>query len=113
MDLSDGLADGLRQIAEASKTGVRVDAARLPIDPAARQWFSRQGADPVVSSIASGDDYELLFAVPPKGRGRIKAVGRLTRGLPLTPIGELTAERELVLMRNGQPEILPSGLSHF
>ena len=32
MDLSDGLADAARQIAEASGTGVRIDAARLPID---------------------------------------------------------------------------------
>ena len=113
MDLSDGLADGLRQLAEASGTGVRVDAARLPIDPAARRWFSAQGADPVVSSIASGDDYELLFAVPPKGGGRVKAVSRQTRGLQLTAIGELTREPELVLIRNGQTEILPSGFSHF
>jgi thiamine-monophosphate kinase len=113
MDLSDGLADGVRQIAEASGTGVRVDADRLPIDPAARQWFSQRGADPVVSSIASGDDYELLFAVQPKGGGRIKAVGQLARGLALTAIGELTQESELVLVRNGQPEILPSGFSHF
>jgi thiamine monophosphate kinase len=28
MDLSDGLADGVRQIAEASGTGASVDAAR-------------------------------------------------------------------------------------
>jgi hypothetical protein len=31
----------------------------------------------------------------------------------LTAIGELTREPELVLIRNGQTEILPSGFSHF
>jgi thiamine-monophosphate kinase len=113
MDLSDGLADGVRQIADASGTGARIDAARLPIHSGARRWFSEQGADPLVSSIASGDDYELLFAVPPKGGGRIRAVNRLARGLPLTPIGELTEQIDLVLVRNGQPETLPSGFSHF
>jgi len=113
MDLSDRLADGLRQLAQASGTGVRVDAERLPIDPAARRWFTAQGGDPVISSIASGDDYELLFAVPPKGGGRVRAVSRQARGLQLTPIGELTREPELALMRNGQTEILPSGFSHF
>jgi thiamine-monophosphate kinase len=112
MDLSDGLADACRQIAEASGTGVRIDAARLPIDAGARRWFTEQGADPVVS-IASADDYELLFAVPAKGGRRLTAVGRLTRGLPLTRIGELTEEPNVVLMRNGQAEVLPFGFSHF
>jgi thiamine-monophosphate kinase len=113
MDLSDGLADGVRQIAQASGTGVQVDASLLPIDSAARRWFSEQGAEPVVASISSGDDYELLFAVAAKGGGRLRAVSRLARGLPLTAIGKLTEEPDLVLMRNGQPEILPSGFSHF
>jgi thiamine-monophosphate kinase len=113
MDLSDGLADAARQMAEASGTGVRIDAAALPIDAAARRWFTEQGADPVVSAIRSGDDYELLFAVPAKGGRRIAAVGRHARGLPLTRIGELTEEADVVLMRNGQTEILPPGFSHF
>ncbi len=114
IDLSDGLADGIRQIAAASGTGVRIDAAHLPIHPAARRWFSEQGADPVIAAIASGDDYELLFAVPAKGAGgRLKAVSRLARGLPLTPIGELTKDTDVVLMRNGQAETVPSGFSHF
>jgi thiamine-monophosphate kinase len=113
MDLSDGLADACRQIAEASRTGVRIHAARLPIDVGARRWFTEQGADPVVTSIAAGDDYELLFAVPPKGHRRLTAVERLARGLPLTRIGELTDEPNLVLMRNGHSESLPFGFSHF
>ena len=113
MDLSDGLADACRQMAEASGTGVRIDAARLPIDAGARRWFTEQGADPVVASIASGDDYELLFAVPAKGGRRLTAVGRLARGLPLTCVGELTGEPNVVLMRNGHAEVLPSGFSHF
>ena len=113
MDLSDGLADACRQIAGASRTGVRIDAARLPIDAAAAGWFTGQGADPILASIASGDDYELLFAVPAKGHRRLRAVGRLARGLPLTRIGELTEEPNAVLMRNGHAEILPFGFSHF
>jgi thiamine-monophosphate kinase len=113
MDLSDGLADGVRQIAAASGTGARVDAAQLPIDAAARQWFSQNAVDPVIASIASGDDYELLFTVQPKASGRVRAVSRLSGGLPLTAIGELTEERTVFLLRNGQPEIMPSGFSHF
>ena len=113
MDLSDGLGDAARQVAEASGTGVRIHAARLPIDPGARRWLTARGEDPVAASIASGDDYELLFAVPEKGGRRLTAVGRMTRGLPLTRIGELTAEQDVVLVRDGRRDLLPSGFSHF
>jgi thiamine-monophosphate kinase len=65
MDLSDGLADGLRQIAEASGVGMRIDSACLPIDPRARAFFSIRGHDPIAAALAGGDDYELLFTVRP------------------------------------------------
>ena len=31
MDLSDGLADGVRQVAEASGVGITLDGAAIPI----------------------------------------------------------------------------------
>jgi thiamine-monophosphate kinase len=113
MDLSDGLADGLRQIAAASGTGMTVDADALPIDPRARAWFEAQGHDPVREAVAGGDDYELLFTVSPKRQGRFRAVGRLARGLLLTRIGLVTGDREIVLRRNGRDEALPASFAHF
>ena len=43
MDLSDGLADALRQVAEASGCGVEIDADALPIEPGAREWWTARG----------------------------------------------------------------------
>lgn len=113
MDLSDGLADAVRQVAEASGLGATIDAAALPIPAAARAWFQRAALDPIVSAAAGGDDYELLFAVPRRGRGRLATVVRQARGLAITRIGQLTRERPLVLVRDGVPEPLPSGFVHF
>jgi thiamine-monophosphate kinase len=113
MDLSDGLADAVRQMTEASGTGATIDAAALPIDPAVSSWFRAQGLDPIVSALAGGDDYELLFAVPRKGRGRLRHVQQGARGVPLTRIGELTAEPGCRLSRDGSFEDLPAGFSHF
>jgi thiamine-monophosphate kinase len=113
MDLSDGLADAVRQIAGASGTGAEVDAALLPIPDAARDWFVRTGVDPIVAAAAGGDDYELLFAVPRKARGRLATVVRQARGLTVTRIGALTAESDLVLRRDGVAEPLPAGFVHF
>ena len=114
MDLSDGLADALRQVATASGTGVRIDAALLPIDSGARQWWTVRGVDPVGAAIAGGDDYELLFAVSKKQGGALRSVQRHVADPPLTRIGVLTKDRgERVMVRNGIEEALPEGFEHF
>jgi thiamine-monophosphate kinase len=112
MDLSDGLADAVRQVAEASGTGAVIDAASLPIDPAARAWWASRGKDPILAALSGGDDYELLFAVRKKSRGRLRAVQRDARGLAFTRIGELTATPGIMLDRDGAGEPLPQGFEH-
>ena len=92
MDLSDGLADGVRQIAEASGVGAAIDAAAIPIDAAARTWFESRQVDPVIAALGGGDDYELLFTASPKLRGRLRAVAR-HGGVPITRIGVCTKRR--------------------
>jgi thiamine-monophosphate kinase len=113
MDLSDGLADGLRQISQASGMGLQVDADALPIDEGARAWFEAHGRDPVREAVAGGDDYELLFTVGAKLQGRLRHVARLVGGLPLTPIGVVTRESGILLRRGGRDEELPPGFAHF
>ena len=90
IDLSDGLADGIRRIAEASGVGFTIDASALPIDPAARWVFEQLGMDPVRAALAGGDDYELLFTVPARRRGRFRAA-RTHMGTDVTRIGTVSA----------------------
>ncbi len=113
MDLSDGLADAVRQLAEASGTGAVVDATTVPIDPGAAGWFQSRGRDVLEAVLTGGDDFELLFTVPRKFRGRLRTVMREARGVPLTRIGELTAEPGVHLSRDGAEIPLPEGFSHF
>ena len=113
MDLSDGLADAVAQIATASGTGAVVHARALPIPEAARQWFVAQGQDPIRTALGGGDDYELLFAVSPRNRGRLRTVIRQARGVAITKIGELTPQRPILLEQNGRTEPLPEGFTHF
>jgi thiamine-monophosphate kinase len=116
MDLSDGLADAVRQIAEASGVGATIDPAAVPIEPAARTWFESRGADPLTEALGGGDDYELVFTVSPKLRGRLRAVAR-HGGVPLTRIGSCTPEPgvrlrgEIAGLAVNRP--LPRGFSHF
>ena len=113
MDLSDGLADAVTQIAAASGVGAVLDADALPIPPAAVRLFESSGVDPILAALAGGDDYELLFGVSRRMRGRFATVARQARGVPLTRIGEFTREAAVRLTRGGSEEPLPAGFVHF
>lgn len=113
MDLSDGLADAVTQVAEASGTGAIIDAESLPVHPAAARWFDAEGREPIQAAVAGGDDYELLFAVPRRAKGRLRNAAHHARGVPLTRIGELTTDRDIVLRHAGVTLPLPRGFTHF
>ena len=72
MDLSDGLADGVRQIADASGVGVTIDASALPIEAGGDGLVhARSVRIRSTAALCGGDDYELLFTVRPRQRGRL------------------------------------------
>jgi thiamine-monophosphate kinase len=113
MDLSDGLADGVRQIARASGVGIEIDAAALPISDQARAWHAGAGSDPLAAALAGGDDYELLFTVRPRHRGRLRGARRRIGDLPITRIGVVTRTLELALRGSSVARDLPGGFEHF
>jgi thiamine-monophosphate kinase len=103
VDLSDGLADGVRQIGTASGVGAIIDARALPLEAGAT----------TADALSGGEDYELLFAVSPKLRRRLEAVHRLTKELPITKIGRLTAGGGFLLEHGTESETLAEGFAHF
>jgi thiamine-monophosphate kinase len=114
MDLSDGLADGIHQIAQASGVGAVIEAVALPIEPGAREWFAGKGDEVTNAVITGGDDYELLLAVSPR-RSRRLAEARRHGGVPLTRIGVCTREPQVILRCGGEAgdRPLPAGYHHF
>jgi len=113
VDLSDGLADGVRQIAAASGVGLVIDASVLPIDETAARWYAARQSDALDAVLAGGDDYELLFTSRRAHRGRLQEARRAMGGLPITRIGAVTRDREIVLHTAGGPRELPQGFEHF
>jgi thiamine-monophosphate kinase len=113
IDLSDGLADGVRQIASASGVGMTIDADALPLSDEARQWQARAGTDALSAALSGGDDYELLFTVRPRHRGRLRGAHRRIGDLPITRIGVVTRTPELVLRDAAGTHELPRGFEHF
>jgi len=102
MDLSDGLSSDLLRLCSASSVGARVEATRLPVVSIVPDKAGR-GLVPRELALHGGDDYELLFAVPPK---KVKFIPRSFEGVLLTAIGEITRGSQLLLIDNHNRESL-------
>jgi thiamine-monophosphate kinase len=112
IDLSDGLADGARQLAAAAGLGVEIDAEAVPILPAAAVVAASAGRDALELGLSGGEDYELLFAVGRRQRrGFLAAVRRA--GLAATLVGRLVDDHGAILVQSGTRKPLPEGFSHF
>ena len=113
MDLSDGLADAIRQIAQTSSVGMVLDGSSVPVGAAALEWHSRHGGDPLETALTGGEDYELVFTVRPAHQRRLKAVRQQIGDLPISRIGVVTREPELRISAHGSTTPLPAGFQHF
>jgi thiamine-monophosphate kinase len=85
IDVSDGLVADLGHICETSGVGATVMLPRVPLSPAAQALVAKDG-ELLTALVTGGDDYELLFAVPPEADDEIISLSR-GLGLPITEIG--------------------------
>ena len=95
MDLSDGISSDLPKLCQASGVGARLNERALPVVKI-HQKDRRKKFNAIELALHGGDDYELLFTVASKNVAQIpKAIA----SVPVTRIGEITAEKRVVLAR--------------
>lgn len=113
MDVSDGLATDLRRLIAASGTGAVIEAARVPVSPAAKRLLDRRA--PLEHALSDGEDFELLFTVSPRKAAAFEAAWRRRFRLACTRIGELIRRPGLLeIENNGIPTPLKiRGYEHF
>ncbi|MFZ2995698.1 thiamine-phosphate kinase [Sphingobium sp.] len=97
MDVSDGLLIDASRMAKASRVAITID--HIPLSPAMEQVRGGSTATQIAAARA-GDDYELLFTLPPDGRLPVRAI----------PIGHVAAGVGLTLMIDGAMMPLPERL---
>jgi len=87
MDVSDGLAGDLAKLCRVSGVAAVVDAARVPLSPAARTALKIQ-PDLVTTALSGGDDYEIVCTVRPARLAAFLAAAR-AGGVPVADIGRI------------------------
>ena len=106
IDTSDGLSTDLAHICEDSGVGAELDSARMP-----RAWVGKPAREVDLDlALNGGEDYELLFTVPPG-----KRVPRRVGGVALTEIGRITRARGVLVAHpeGAAHKLPPGGWEHF
>lgn len=105
IDLSDGLSTDLSHICEESDVGAQIEANSVP---QAEVGKKKQDVD-LDLALHGGEDYELLFTANKKTR-----VPQEMDGVRITPIGVITKEKRVILLRDGlRCRLEAKGWEHF
>jgi len=108
IDVSDGLAQDLGHILNASKVGATLQLEQLPIDESLKELDLRRVWH---YALAGGDDYELCFTISPQN---FEKLWRQQLDVPLTIIGKITQQTGLLFEYMGENYPLQiHGYQHF
>lgn len=105
IDISDGLLADAVHLAEASEKGIALDLNKIPL---------RRGAV-LPGAISDGEDYELLFAVPPSKSGELEEKWSF-KNVELTRIGVFTESGKGGIFDTGGNNLTENkktGFDHF
>ena len=109
IDVSDGLCQDLGHVLEASGAGARVDSRLLPLSRALLEVVGDDEARRI--ALSAGDDYELLFTVPPDRVSRLECLQCVES---TTEIGVIEPEPGLrVAGPSGTTTPVPAGYRHL
>ena len=104
IDISDGLSADLHHILDESHCGATLYADAIPIHPDAIVRSQSSGRSPLEHALTDGEDFELIFAVPPEQIARIPS--------HCYQIGECTPTGYVIVEGTTRRALQPSGWVH-
>ncbi len=116
LDISDGLAQDLLHICQASEAGARIWADRIPLSSALGNLAQFMEIPPWKLALEGGEDYELCFTVPEAHAQEVSQRIEEATGTRVTVIGETLQPQEgqWVIPPRGEKEPLnQKGWNHF
>lgn len=115
LDLSDGLSGDLLHLCQQSRVGALIQEASLPMSSHLLGYASQMNVDPLTWALHGGEEYELLFTVPPKYQRRLELAVKQLR-ISVTAIGVITPRRSglRIAHQDGTTQkLLPQSYVHF
>ena len=111
IDISDGLSSDLNHLCRESNAGALIESSSIPLDDDVKKLCGRRALDPLALALHGGEDFELLFSVPPENVSRLP---RRVDGVPISHIGAITGPSEVrIRERNRIWTLTPQGFEHF
>lgn len=102
IDVSDGLLIDLYRLCYSSNVGAEIIKDEVPLNSGVKNFYS---------AIKEGEDFELLFTIPPKYRYQGQIPGMNTE---ITIIGKVIPNPGIYLIEGGKTKKLsPCGYDHF
>jgi len=115
IDLSDGLSGDLHHLCQASHVGADIEMSNIPISTQCAAYISYSRDSQMKISLASGEDYQLLFTVSPKNQKRLERIA-IRLGHLITRIGTIRPSQQgrHILLEDGARQALPqNSYDHF
>lgn len=112
IDLSDGLGADAAHVAAASGVALALELDRVPVAPSAIAEAQRLGVPAERFAAESGEEYELLVALPPSFESADVLAFQSVCSLPLTRVGDVVAGAGVQARLGGKPLAL-GGYDHF
>lgn len=113
IDVTDGLAANLWQLARESRVKLVIDRAKVPVHPLVRKFASCHDLNTDEFVLFGGEDFELLFTLKPRGLARVKrALGHVRTAM--TVIGKVCKGGGVCIEKDRKMLDLPDrGYEHF
>lgn len=109
IDVSDGLGSETRHIAGRSACGAVIRREAIPLSASTREAAARLGLDPYDFALYGGEDFEIVFTLPPEHLAPLRADFG-----DFTVVGEMRPAAEGIwLETGGGREALKAGYDHF
>ncbi|MDD5449616.1 MAG: thiamine-phosphate kinase [Candidatus Omnitrophica bacterium] len=107
IDISDGLSSDLGHILKQSSKGAVIYEDLIPRSKKAKS---------IKNALSDGEDFELLFTMPPYEANRLLALKNKLFNIPVTRIGTVTPRKQgikIVDPFGARRELTPAGFTHF